>query len=206
MQRPRRGEKQRIRPDSFADHYSQARLFYRSLHEVEQNHAVAALVFELSKVTLAHVRARVLGNLRNVDDSLAGRVADGLGIDLPRASAPAAQPRDLKPSPAVRIVGRMKETIQGRSIGILIDDGSDAKVFAAVKGAIASAGGRPMVIAPKVGGAKMSDGKKQAADAQLAGCPSVLLDAVALILDEDAHLHFVQNPRRCSSSWMHLAT
>jgi len=180
------GHKQRLRPESFADHYSQARLFFRSLHEAEQNHVVSALVFELSKVKLDHIRSRMLANLRNVDDAMAKRVSDGMGVELPKPSPAAVPARDLNPSPALRIIGNMKETLEGRSVGILIDDGSDAKVFATVKNAVKAAGGRPIVIAPKVGGATMDDGTKQPADAQLAGCPSVMVDAVALILHQAA--------------------
>ncbi len=180
------GAKQRLRPESFADHYSQARLFFRSMHEVEQNHMVSALVFELSKVALPHIRLAVMGNLRNVDESLASRVADGLGMDLPAASPAAAPVIEMEESPALRIVGRMKDTLEGRSVGILIDDGSDARVLTSLLAAIKSAGATPVVIAPKVGGAKLSDGARRAADAQLAGCPSVLLDAVALVLTEAA--------------------
>lgn len=180
------GSKQRLRPESFADHYSQARMFFRSLHEVEQSHLVAGLVFELSKVTLQHVRERMLANLRNVDETLVARVANGMGIPVPKASPAAVPARDLKPSPAVRIIGNMKNTLKGRSVGILIEDGSDASTFKSVKLAVEGAGGRPIVIAPKVGGAKMSDGSKQLADAQLAGCPSVLVDAIALVLSKEA--------------------
>lgn len=183
---PVQGEKQRLRPESFADHYSQARLFFRSLHPAEQNHAISAFVFELSKVKLEHVRARVLANLRNVDEALAARVANGLNMDLPPRSEAAMPPRDLKPSPAVRIIGNMHETLEGRAVGILIDDGSDAKTLAAVKKAVESAGGKPVVIAPKVGGALMSDGNIQPADEQLAGYPSVFVDAIALVLSGDA--------------------
>ncbi|MFI4881045.1 MAG: catalase [Phycisphaerales bacterium JB064] len=183
---PVEGEKQRIRPESFADHYSQARLFYRSMHEVEQNHMVSALVFELSKVQAEHVRVRMMANLRNVDESLAKRVAKGLGMELPKASKPAAPVQDMPESPALRIVGNMKEILQGRDVGILIHDGSDAKLLADVKKAVESAGGRPVVIAPKIGGVKMSDGSHQKADGQLAGTPSVVVDAVALILSEKA--------------------
>jgi len=180
------GPKQRLRPDSFADHYSQARMFFRSLLPAEQNHAVAALIFELSKVALEHVRARMVGNLRNVDEGLAARVANGIGMPLPKASASATSVREMKPSPAVRIIGNMKPTLVGRSVGILIDEGSDAKAFGGVKTAVEGAGARAVVIAPKLGGAMLSDGRKQPADAQLAGCPSVMLDAVAIILEEDA--------------------
>jgi catalase len=65
-------ERLRIRPELFADHYSQARLFYRSQTPVEQAHLASAIVFELSKVALDHVRARVLSRLRHVDEDLAG--------------------------------------------------------------------------------------------------------------------------------------
>jgi len=183
---PQDGPKQRLRPESFADHYSQARLFFRSLHKVEQNHTVSALVFELSKVSFAHVRVRMLANLRNVEESLAARVADGLGMPLPKASPAAATPRDLKPSPAVRIIGNTKDILTGRSVGLLFDDGSDAKVLAEVAAAVKSAGGRVILIAPKLGGATLSNRTRQPADAQLAGCPSVLVDAIALVLTDTA--------------------
>ncbi len=183
---PMNDVKQRLRAESFADHYSQARQFFRSVHKVEQDHMVSGLVFELSKVQLEHVRLRMLANLRNVDDSLASRVADGLGMALPDASPAAAPTKDLKPSPAVRIIGRMKDTLAGRSIGVLIDDGSDAKSLSALLGAIKAEGARAIVIAPKVGGAKLSDGTHRKADAQLAGCPSVLVDAIALVLSKES--------------------
>ena len=41
------------------------------------------------------------------------------------------------------------------------------------------------IVAPKVGGAKLIDGKLMAADGQLAGTPSVLFDAVAIVLSAD---------------------
>jgi catalase len=78
FQTPVEGAKVRIRAETFADHFSQARLFFRSQTEIEQAHLASALVFELSKVTLEHVRLRVLSNLVNVDETLAARVADGL--------------------------------------------------------------------------------------------------------------------------------
>jgi catalase len=121
------GAKGRIRAESFADHYSQARLFFRSQSEIEQAHIASALVFELSKVETEHVREAIVGHLRNVDADLAKRVADGLGMPkLPPAAVAAAPTRDLDPSPALRIISRMKHTLEGRSVGILIHDGSDA--------------------------------------------------------------------------------
>ena len=95
-------------PRRFADHYSQARQFYVSQTPVEQAHIVDAFVFELSKCEQPGIRARMVANLRNVDEDFARRVADGLRLDpLPEPSHPARQPiTDLPPSPALSIVAQ----------------------------------------------------------------------------------------------------
>ncbi len=179
--------KGRIRADMFADHYSQARQFFRSQTPIEQAHLASALVFELSKVETLHVREAIVGHLRNIDEDLAQRVANGLGLaKLPPAQKAAAAVLDLPPSPALQIIGKMKPTLEGRAVGILIDDGSDATTIAALRKAIEGAGATVKLIAPKVGGAMLSDRRKQAADGQLAGTPSVLFDAVALVLSDAA--------------------
>lgn len=182
---PVEGEKVRLRAESFADHYSQARLFFRSQTEIEQAHLASAIVFELSKVSLAHVRERVLANLQNVDETLAQRVADGLNLPLPKASDPGVAPIDLDASPALRIVGKYPDTLKGRKVAILVADGSDGAVVDAVKAAVEGDGGSVFIVAPKIGGARLKDGKTLAADGQLAGSPSVLFDAVAIVLSED---------------------
>jgi catalase len=179
------GDKLRVRPELFADHYSQARLLFKSLTENEQAHVVSAFTFELSKVHLAHVPPRMIGNLRNVDEELAKRVADGLGIDLPKKNAAAREPIDMKPSPALSIQGNMKDTIEGRAIGILYTDGSDGKAIAKLVDAVKKGGGTPVLISPKVGGATMADGSKLKADGQLAGTPSQTVDAIAVVLSAE---------------------
>jgi catalase len=145
----------------------------------------SAIVFELSKVSLAHVRERVLANLQNVDETLAQRVADGLNLPLPKASDPGVAPIDLDASPALRIVGKYPDTLKGRKVAILVADGSDGAVVDAVKAAVEGDGGSVFIVAPKIGGAKLKGGKALAADGQLAGSPSVLFDAVAIVLSDD---------------------
>lgn len=181
------GQKLRIRPESFADHYSQARLFFRSMDPAEQAHIASAFVFELSKVSIEHIRVAMMANLRNVDEDLAQRVADGLGMKLPKASATAAPVLDMEPSPALRIIRgpREKATLEGRTVGILFADGSDAGKLAQVTKAVKAAGGHPLTIAPKVGAVKLSDGSTVKADAQLAGQPSVTVDACAVVLSKE---------------------
>lgn len=182
------GQKLRIRPESFADHYSQARLFFRSMDPAEQAHIASALVFELSKVSLEHIRIAMMANLRNVDEDLAQRVADGLAMDLPPASKTAAPVLDMPPSPALRIIrGPLeKHTLEGRTVGILIAEGTDAGDLNALIEAVKAAGGTPMTIAPKVGKVPLSDGTAIAADAQLFGQPSATVDACAVILEDAA--------------------
>jgi len=181
------GAKGRIRPESFADHYSQARQFYRSQTPPEQAHIASALVFELSKVETLHVREAVVGHLRHIDPDLAKRVAAGLALDaLPPAPPAAVKPQDFPSSPALQIIGKMKATLEGRQIGILVDDGSDAATVKALRKAAEDAGACVKIVAPKVGGATLSDGRKQAADGQLAGTPSILFDAVAVVLSTTA--------------------
>jgi catalase len=181
------GEKGRIRPESFADHYSQARQFYLSQTAHEQAHIASALVFELSKVDHVHVREAIVGHLRHIDQDLAERVAKGLALEkLPGAPVAATRVREMDPSPALQIIGKMKDTLMGRAIGILIADGSDGAAIKRIKKTATDAGATVKIVAPKVGGAKLADGSMLAADGQLAGMPSVLFDAVAVILSGDS--------------------
>ena len=177
--------KVRARSETFSDHYSQARLFFRSQSVPEQAHLASAIVFELSKVELETVRLRVIANLRNVDETLAKRVANGLGLTtLPDASQAAKAPIDMALSPALRIIGKYPETLMGRAVGILVADGSDDGVIKAVKAAAEQAGAEVKVVAPKIN-VTLKDGISMVADAQLAGAPSVIFDAVAIVLSED---------------------
>ncbi len=179
------GEKGRIRAESFADHYSQARQFYLSQTAYEQTHIASALVFELSKVEHLHIREAMVGHLIHIDKDLAKRVAAGLGFDsMPAAPVAAAPVKKLPPSPALQIIGKMKDTLMGRAVGILIADGSDGAAIRKIKKAATDAGASVKIVAPKVGGAKLADGTLLAADGQLAGTPSVLFDAVAVILSD----------------------
>jgi catalase len=178
------GEKLRIRHETFADHFSQPRLFWKSQTDNERAHIASAFVFELSKVELDHIRKRVIGQLRNIDEELAKRVAAGLGIDVPEAIPAARKPVDLPVSDALSIQKNWNATLEGRKVGILFTEGSDKAELDATIAAVKAAGGTPFTVSPKVAGTKLNGGEVKA-DGQLAGSPSVLFDAVALVLNED---------------------
>ncbi|MFI0397384.1 catalase [Paracoccus jiaweipingae] len=177
-------QKLRQRDDSFGDHFSQPRLFWNSQTDNERAHIASAITFELSKVSLPHIRDRVLAVIQNIAPELGQRVADGLGVDLPEAARPFREPVDLDPSDALSIQKNWNATLKGRKVGILFAEGSDKATIDALKAEIEAGGGSVMLVAPKVGPLPVKGGTL-AADGQLAGSPSVLFDAVAMVLMPD---------------------
>ncbi|HMO74675.1 MAG TPA: catalase [Sphingopyxis sp.] len=180
------GPKQRVRSESFADHYSQARQFFVSQTPIEQKHIGDALVFELSKVERPDIRSRTVSHLRNIDETLAATVADGLGMDLPDAAVSARKPiTDLPPSDALSILKNGPDSFKGRKLGILMSDGANPTIFKALVKALDAEGAVYEVVAPKIGGVTLADGTKVAARHKIDGGPSVLFDAVAIIVSEE---------------------
>ena len=176
---PNAGPKLRQRPESFADHYSQARQFWRSMTEPEQGHIVGAFTFELSKVETVAIRRRMLGHLNLIEPELGARVADAMGMKGEAEKiTPAVAPRDdLDPSPALSIVGKAPATLKGRCVAALVTDGSDAKAVDRLRKALAKEGAKLKLIAPRIG--KMANGLVP--DQTVEGAPSVLFDAVVLL-------------------------
>lgn len=146
--------KERKSPASFDDHYSQARLFFRSLTPVEQDHVIQAYTFELGKCREEAVRQRQLLALANIDSALCAAVASGLGMPAPQASE---QVEDAAPSPAVSQLGG-SWPVAGRVVGIIADEDSDLDSVQAARAALDAAGIVPLVIAPSGGFLGGTDG------------------------------------------------
>ena len=178
------GVKGRVRAESFADHYSQPRMFYRSQTTVEQAHIASAYAFELGKVDTAHVRSRTLGHLRNIDEDLASRVAKALGMELPEAAEAAAPIQDMEVSPAVRTIGLSPKSLKGRMIGILVAEGSKHSEIEKYEKAAQAQGASVKIIAPNKE-VKLDDDTIIQADERVAGGPSVMFDAVVSIIMPD---------------------
>jgi len=181
------GPKRRLRPASFADHYSQASLFYRSQTAIEQLHIADAFTFELSKVEAPAIRERMVANLGNVDAHLAATVAAGLGLPkVPAPSKPAVVPdHGLAPSPLLSILAKGPDSFAGRKLGILVTEGAPAAVVKALLAAAKAEGTNVEVIAPSITGVFLDDGTLLPAGQMLGGGPSVLYDAVALVVSAD---------------------
>lgn len=182
------GPKMRLRPESFADHYSQARQFYISQTSSEQNHLLSAIVFELSKCLEPAIRVRMVAHLMHIDESLAQLAADRLGIREMPEPAPAARPTmmNLQASPALSIHQNPPTDFKGRILGVLISDGFDGGMLKALDEAVTAAGALLRVVAPKIGGAICSNNNLHPVTDQIGGAPSVLFDAVVILPGDDS--------------------
>ncbi|TGQ63523.1 MAG: catalase [Mesorhizobium sp.] len=180
------GQKVRLRAESFADHYSQARQFFNSQTPPEQRHIVMALTFELSKVETPVIRERMVAHLLNIDEGLAVTVADKLGIQkMPKPADTAVAPRDdLEPSPALSIIENGPDSFAGRKVGVLVGPGTEVALLKKLQVAIEKEGATMEVVAPKVGGVEASDGSWIEARHMIDGGPSVLFDAIAVLLSK----------------------
>jgi len=188
------GKKVRQRSETFADHYSQARQFYISQTEVEQQHIADALIFELSKVEAAQIRERMLSHLLNVDDKLAQSVADGLGAELPEPLKAAKPTQELPPSNALSILKNGPKSFAGRQIGVLVSDDSEDEILDAIEAAVKEEGATMVMIAPKIGGIKTKGGKLRPAQQKIEGAPSVLFDAVIVAISASGAEQLARRP------------
>jgi len=179
--------KQRKRGATFADHYSQARMFFRSMTEPEQRHIISAFAFELAHVETKPIRLRMLGHLATIDATLHEQVAAALGMpEKAETIQPAIAPRDLPPSPSLSMLAKAPATLQGRRIGVLITNGFDSSLLAALRRSAKAAKATLAIIAPKIGGATDSQGSLIEADFPLSAAPSVFFDAGVILASEDA--------------------
>jgi catalase len=176
-------DKVRGKPELFADHYSQARLFWSSQSPAEQAHIVGGFRFELSKVQVPAIRERMLSMLANVDATLAHGVAAGLGMPVPPPQ-PLATTLPLPyypPSPALSLLARRGEQgIKTRQVAILIAPGVDGGGVEAIRAALLADGAVPHLVAGTLNAVYTASGVMLAVEKTLENAPPVLFDAVAV--------------------------
>jgi len=162
--------------------------------EPEKQHIIAALQFELSKVTVVAIQQRMLGLLANIDTRLVREVAATLGLPTPKGSPNTG----IGTSPALSQLTTAPKTAKTLRVGVLVGKGVAAADVAAVERALTSAGAHFDVIGPHLGDSQASGGKVTAT-VTYANSASVQYDALflprgaaaALAANGDA-LHFVE--------------
>lgn len=191
------GATMRSRAETFKEHYRQARMFWRSMSEVERDHIVAAFAFELGKVEVPAIRAAVVVQLSRVDTGLANLLAAKLGLPEP----PDVDTDDSRLSPALSQLNGAHGSIATRKIAVLAADGVDVEGAQRVIDALRELGAVPEVLAPVAGGALAGGaGGTLPIDRALTTMASVLYDAVvvpcgpqsiATLADDGYAVHFV---------------
>ena len=177
--------KVRGKPERFADHYTQATLFWNSQTSVEKAHIINAFRFELSRVQTPAVRERMVSGLMNVAPELAEAVGAGLGLARMPDPMPKVLRKKVKPevsaSPALSLSFRPGDgSVSGRRVAILVADGVEAESVKALAERLMSAGAVPRYLASRLGSVKPVKGDPIAVDVTLEATPSVLYDAVVL--------------------------
>ncbi|PXX62042.1 catalase [Pseudomonas sp. LAMO17WK12:I10] len=169
----------RQRSPSFSDHFSQARLFFKSMSTHEQEHIIAAYSFELGKVEREWIRARQVNEiLANIDLELAKRVAQNLGLPVPKRGTVDVPELSLDHSPALSQANLLSGDIKTRKVAILAANGVDGKAIDALKKALQAEGAHARLLGPTSAPVTTADGKTLPVDASMEGLPSVAFDAV----------------------------
>jgi catalase len=192
---PLEGSKVRERSEKFFDHFSQATLFFHSQSDAEKDHIVEALRFELGKVERPHIRQRMVAMLARVNENLAARVAEGLGLPgIPKMELPINHsfPADgdsvrFEPtinghppgeSPALSMANTVKDTVVTRKVAILASDGVDTASLKTMQDALVASGAQGKIVATHLGVLTGADGDELPIDFSLLTTSSVLFDAV----------------------------
>ncbi|HEX3897961.1 MAG TPA: catalase [Mycobacteriales bacterium] len=149
------GQKVRQSPGSFADHYSQAAMFWQSMSPVEQAHMVEAFSFELGKCTMPEIRERMLAVLANVDADLTRAVAGELGVTAPRGRPP----KDVTVSPALSMLTDVLGPIAGRVVGVVAGEAADLAGISRLRRALNEQGAVLRVIGER--GGVLGEGRNQ---------------------------------------------
>jgi catalase len=178
-------DKVRGKPERFADHYTQATLFWNSQTPLEQFHIVRAFRFELAKVGVPAVRSRVLALLANVSADLAGRVADGLGMAVPEPLPLAWNaPRlpEVERSPALSLFAQPGDgSIAGRRIAVLLGGSADMGKADTVEMSLRNAGATVCFLGTRLGRPRGMGDMDPRPTATLDSSPSVLFDAMVIL-------------------------
>lgn len=179
---PVTADKVRGKAERFADHYSQAKLFWKSQSPVEQTHIIKAFRFELTRVQTQAIRERVVSLLANVDDVLASGVAEGMGFPVPppAPNISTLPEHTYEPSPALSMMSYPGTDIKTRRVAILIAPGVDGVMAKAVYTSLVDAGAVPRFVSNNLGEIAAAKGAALHAEISIEAGPAVLYDAVVV--------------------------
>lgn len=205
----------RKRSQSFFDHFSQPTLFYNSMSVHEKRHIQNAFSFELGKVQRVPIRKRMVDMLLEVDEELAKKVGDHLGLVPERLPQPitGSIPADGNPAehhsikvelplseaPSVSMANKLPDNIKARRVAILTADGVNDEAFTRMKKELCEMGAIVQIIAPRHGFVTTKSGEQFPVDDSLLTTASVIFDAIYVpggesvntLLEHSGAIHFI---------------
>ena len=180
------GRKERLRAETFGDHFSQARMFLRSQSATERQHLIDACRFELGKVQRQSIRERVIFLFTQIDEDFAAEVARSVGVAFPvegmtidKASLGSAAARQ-KTSPSLSLVHAAVRTLRTRRVAVLAAPGVNYPEIDDARSDLEGRGATLEVISLALGAIASTKGRMIPVDKSLLTTASVLFDAVYL--------------------------
>lgn len=192
------GHKVRARSESFKDHFSQAKLFWNSMSEVEKSHIIEAFRFELGKVEREWIRQQVVDMFANVSLKMSQQIAEAIGVTAPDEGANDAEITEASPA-----LSQLNTTFHPatRKVAVLLSDGfADAEVKAVLE-ALEKQGIQPEVVSDKLGAVKGAGGTELKAKHSFLTSHAVLFDAVYAVGGREANARF----KKHTAAFLHEA-
>ncbi|MFE4894338.1 catalase [Peribacillus butanolivorans] len=169
------GRKVRQRSESFNDHYSQAKLFWNSMTDVEKEHIIQAFHFEVGKVKSKDVQQQIVEMFSNVDVELAKIIAIGVGVNPPTNT------REVKMDLSSSALSQEKmkaNTAATRKVAVLAADGFNGSEVYQVLESLKSASINAEIISNNRGWITSAGGQQLEVYQTFLTADSVLFDAV----------------------------
>ncbi len=165
-----------VQSAGFDDHFSQARMYWNSLSEIERDDLLQTFAYHLGKVASADVRARTVEMFCNVDRDLACALADEIGVDRPAGdhidhdlTSPTLSSMDTESSAA---------TLR---VGVLVGDGFDDSEVGPVLQAVEDAGAVVHVVGGRLGTVTATSGATLTVDETVITGHPALYDALYVV-------------------------
>jgi catalase len=168
------GHKIRQRSESFKDHFSQAKMFWNSMTEIEKQHIISAFRFELGKVKSKEVQQQVVDMISSIDTLLAEEVAAGIGAEVSKDitdSGVANSSEALSQEKTIKVPDT-------RKVAVLAENGYNASELNPLLSSLEEAGMTPEVVSHTLSPLKSEDGKELKVDHTFLTSDSVLFDAI----------------------------
>ncbi|GAB3792609.1 catalase [Virgibacillus kimchii] len=170
------GKKVRSRSATFNDHFSQVKLFWNSVSDVEKQHIIDAFSFELGRVKSMAIRQQVVDMYAKADVGLAAAFAKNIGAQIPTSGGL----NIAKSSPALSQSTTTK-TAATRMVGVILDNGfNDADVKEILHG-LNGQGLKYHIISERQGAVEGANGESMLVDHTFSTTDSVNYDALYIV-------------------------